>query len=113
MKRWVLTGLGAASVLLWTSVFAVCLSQDTSVGANLHSTSMLSTVTQKSTNEKRLASHFQFGDNGEQETEKIGSSFIIGTENLSEKWIEDVSEDGKLSIDTLLDVLDSKDNEYK
>lgn len=103
MKKRVLIGLTTGMVIIWSSVLVVFFGfLDTRVLiANSHSYSSEEfQYTHKSLDSDTLTSYFQ-----SKSSEYSGSPTVMGSEVISQRWIQDVKEDGKLSIDTLLESL--------
>lgn len=106
MKRGLLIALGAAAGMIWICVLAALLwSPFTSSHAvDDHEKQMKDTNSYKSVDEHQLTKHFQKTEGNSSKTPSM-----LGKNSLSKEWIEDVSKDGKLSIDTLLKELELED----
>ncbi len=104
MKKWLLILLGIAGAVIWTTVIVLFFwVPSESFQVEDHG---MSVTFEQPLNEKKLDSHFS--KTVAQPAESTVKT-VLGTNRISEKWVEDLSKDGKLSIDTLLDELNIKD----
>lgn len=103
MKKRVIFGLIAGTVLVWTSVLITffALPSEGAFPVEEHAPSLGETAGEKQMT-SQMADAFldkQPASNGEAPT-------ILGGVKITKSWEEDVKEDGKLSIDTLLETLE-------
>ncbi|TGB04048.1 hypothetical protein [Halobacillus salinus] len=114
MKKWGLISLAAFTILLWAAVigFYVHTPKPTQL-AETHSSSLEPSHYDKSITDDQIASHFLNDTTGGAIHENKAET-IFGEQVITQNWVNDVSEDGKLSIDTVLDSLnlneDTADN---
>lgn len=102
MKKWGLIGLGFFTSLIWVAVIAVYVtSPNTSHLAETHSLSLEPYNFEKTISEERLTAHFMKDEAVERE-----ANTIFGKQVITKNWVDDMQEDGKLSIDTILDSLE-------
>ncbi|RWZ59764.1 hypothetical protein EQV77_00250 [Halobacillus fulvus] len=105
MKKWGLISLGLMTTLIWGVVLILVVTTlETDHEAYDHSFADKSNSQVKSLSNEQLTLHFsgqETGTNGEDTAETI-----LGDQVLTKEWVEDVKEDGKLSIDTILESLD-------
>ncbi|MGP4062592.1 hypothetical protein [Halobacillus sp. H74] len=108
MKKRLMFGLGTAMILVWTSVLLLFLwspsSGDDAVGN--HSLALHSPTSGKTLSEQESANFLV--EIHEQTSE---TKTIIGKQVITNRWIDDVNDDGKLSIDTLLETLELDESE--
>ncbi|MBA2173322.1 hypothetical protein H0266_00255 [Halobacillus locisalis] len=102
MKKWGLIGLGVFTSLIWVAVIVVLITPpSTSHLAESHSLSLEPYHSEKTISEERLTAHFMNGEAVDREADTI-----FGKRVITRNWVEDMQEDGKLSIDTILDSLE-------
>ncbi|GEN51788.1 hypothetical protein [Halobacillus faecis] len=108
MKKRIMVGLISGTALIWGIVLSVFfLSPDTKVlDSEEHGFIRAIDPEGKSLNHSLAADFFERNMGVENEV-----STIIGERTLTKDWINDVREDGKLSIDTLLDSLELNEND--
>ncbi|UOQ46141.1 hypothetical protein MUN89_09610 [Halobacillus salinarum] len=101
MKKRLLIGLAALCTLIWTAALFMYFSQSQTPKV-VRDHSGISTVglTIHEPSDEKLAALFTQSASSEKDTRTI-----LGTKTVSRKWLEDVSVDGRLSIDTVLDEL--------
>ncbi|SFJ11626.1 hypothetical protein SAMN04487936_10147 [Halobacillus dabanensis] len=103
MKRRILFGLIAGAALVWTSVLITFLALPTEgdFPVEHHALSIGETVGEKQMT-SQMASAFL-----DKQPAPIGEPpTILGGVKITKTWEEDVKEDGKLSIDTILETLE-------
>ncbi|MBX0359049.1 hypothetical protein [Halobacillus sp. Nhm2S1] len=108
MKKRIMVGLISGTAIIWGIVLSlIVLSPDATVFDSKEHGLIRSFDTEgKSLNHSLAAGFFERNMGVENEV-----STIIGDRALTEDWINDVREDGKLSIDTLLDSLELNKND--
>ncbi|WP_226583761.1 hypothetical protein [Halobacillus litoralis] len=112
MKKRLLIGLTAGTVLVWSSVLVLWLDipgikQDMSREQVTDHSPSLSAV--KSLDDQSTSGFL----NREGTSRHIQSSNKLKTLMYSKRWIDDVEEDGKLSIDTLLESMNLRESTAK
>lgn len=103
MKKRVLYGLIAGTVLVWTSVLIIFFAfpSEGAFHVGEHSPSFGKTVYEKHMNHQTANAFLD-----KQSASYDEAPTILGEVTITKSWEEDVKEDGKLSIDTLLETLD-------
>lgn len=105
MKKWVLIGVGLTTLTIWGTVLVFLFRPaSTSLYATNHSLSELSADHYRGLEEEQSALRFQTTNEGMLDEKTVNT--VIGKRIITKKWLEDVSKDGKLSIDTILENLD-------
>ncbi|MFQ3542489.1 hypothetical protein Q7A53_00250 [Halobacillus rhizosphaerae] len=103
MKKGLLILLGITGAAIWTTVIVLFfLVPSESLQVEDHG---MAVTFEQPLNEKKLDAHFS---KTIQQPAEGTVKTVLGTNRISEKWVEDLSKDGKLSIDTLLDELNIK-----
>ncbi|MFC7061520.1 hypothetical protein [Halobacillus seohaensis] len=100
MKNWLITVLAICSIAIWSLVVVVFTSLENEKTGSDHSQSITTILADRPFDEIRRVSLPSENNN----SEKVET--IVGKHTLSEDWVEDVSEDGKVSIDTILETLE-------
>jgi hypothetical protein len=102
MKKRVLFGLIAGTVLVWTSVLIIFFAHPSegTFHAEEHGPSLGETVYEKQMNSQKASAFLK------QTSSYNEASTILGSVAITKTWEKDIKEDGKLSIDTLLETLE-------
>ncbi|WLR46012.1 hypothetical protein LC065_10285 [Halobacillus litoralis] len=107
MNKRIIIGLISGTVLIWASVLTVfILTSDTNVLESGEHGFTRSMTMGKNLNDQSTADFFERNQGVENATRTI-----IGEKTLTKDWVHDVREDGKLSIDTLLESLELNDTD--
>ncbi|MBN8236946.1 hypothetical protein JF544_16930 [Halobacillus kuroshimensis] len=104
MRKKLLIGLSACVVLLWTTVLVILLLPRDSgrLPASEHSYSRLDYGV-----EEKLMKQVDRDNPSAILSSEGQPEDILGSMEYTQSWVDDVTEDGKLSIDTILEHLDS------
>ncbi|MCA0982469.1 hypothetical protein LCL89_00240 [Halobacillus yeomjeoni] len=109
MKKWVIIGMGFSTMVVWVLVlFVLFRPLEPSTLASLHSYSEVSLTVHEKDAGKIMSSRYDSLDKEQAPEQEVPT--VIGERIITENWIKDVTEDGRLSIDTLLDSLQLKDS---
>ncbi|MCA0969803.1 hypothetical protein LCM20_04320 [Halobacillus litoralis] len=101
MRKWGLIGLATLTIVLWSSVIGFYVfSTNTVEWAETHSQAIEPIHYNKSITDDQLTAHFERTDQSINDAETI-----LGADALTQNWINDMNEDGKVSIDTVLESL--------
>ncbi|SDN75580.1 hypothetical protein ACJA3J_15920 [Halobacillus sp. SY10] len=108
MKKRIIIGLISGTVLIWSSVLAVFFltSNAKVLDSKEHGFTRSIHTEGKSLNDQISADFFERNIEVDNEVRTI-----IGEKTLTKDWVNDVREDGKLSIDTLLESLELNDTD--
>lgn len=103
MKKWGLIGLGSFTLIIWSAVLFIFLTNPSAeLPAENHSFAA-PVSNEKQISKQKFVAHFN-GRNGSDVKEEKEDT-VLGEQIITSSWVEDVSEDGKLSIDTVLESL--------
>ncbi|MGR9049057.1 hypothetical protein ACQ4XT_10550 [Halobacillus faecis] len=107
MNKRIIIGLISGTVLIWASVLTVVIqtSDIRMLESGEHGFTRPMTM-EKHLNDQSTADFFERIQGVENDT-----TTIFGGKTLTKAWVNDVREDGKLSIDTLLNSLEFNDTD--
>ncbi|MFC7320307.1 hypothetical protein [Halobacillus campisalis] len=103
MKRWLLTILAFMSVSIWTVVLIIFFNLSEEKVVSSHSQSIPTSLAERQYGVERI----NMPEEGKEEERRMDT--VIGETVISKIWVDDMSEDGRVSIDTLLKTLELDD----
>ncbi|MYL50376.1 hypothetical protein GLV98_12830 [Halobacillus litoralis] len=108
MKKRIIIGLISGTALIWASVLTVFFLTSNVKELDSRDQGFTRSINTegKSLNDQVAADFFERNIEVENEARTI-----IGEKTLTKEWVNDVREDGKLSIDTLLNSLELNDTD--
>ncbi|WP_028783470.1 hypothetical protein [Thalassobacillus devorans] len=102
MKTWLVALLGLLTISIWSTVIFIAVTQDKSLIARPHNVKNSIVIQERS-----VPKIPELADLAAKDRETAVGGTIIGETAITKAWVEDVSKDGRLSIDTLLASLEA------
>ncbi|WP_101844675.1 hypothetical protein [Halobacillus sp. Marseille-P3879] len=109
MKKIILYLLGGSAVLIWTTTLILFFTVDKGMNSSGHSSAHSPAFSERRS--VGVSSNFDSMEAAQEKNKKEKADTVIGSQVIKADWAADMSEDGKMSIDTLLEALDITQSE--
>lgn len=99
MRKWLVALLGLLTIILWSTVTFIAVTQ---MQGELYTARSHSVKDSAVTQERSVHTIPRLDESEVENKGTVAGDTIIGKMAITEAWADDVAEDGRLSIDTLL-----------